>query len=90
MNLLPAKREAVVFKEVTDGAVLLSTEDEIYFGLNRVGAQVWTLLPPKLDTFAELCREIGNTYPDVDAAILEADLRELLELLTKEGLVRSR
>ena len=31
---------------VEDGAVLLHAGQEVYYGLNAVGARIWQLLPP--------------------------------------------
>jgi hypothetical protein len=91
VDRLPTKNADVSFKKVSDGtAVLLSTRDEIYYGFNAVGAKVWELLPPKLHTFEDLCRELGNVYPDVDSATLQADMRELLDELIELGLVTPR
>ena len=42
--MLPVAGRQVVYKAVADGAVLLHTETEVYYGLNRVGARVWELL----------------------------------------------
>jgi hypothetical protein len=73
-----------------DGAVLLSTSDEVYYGLNAVGAQVWERLPPVLVTFDELCASLAQLYPDVAVGTIQADLRELLDDLDAHGLVTAR
>ena len=65
--ILPRPHPAVMFREVSDGAVLLQMEDEIYFGLNEVGSRIWQLLPPSCATLEELCARLGETYPDVAA-----------------------
>ena len=44
--MLPRPHPGVLFKTVSDGAVLLHVEEEIYFGLNDVGTRIWQLLPP--------------------------------------------
>ncbi len=83
---MPKPHPAVIFKPVSEGAVLLHTESEIYFGLNHVGAQVWQKLTESSDLdgmIAELC----SAYPDVDAAQIRSDVKQLLEELTESGLV---
>lgn len=91
MKLLPDKNPSVVFKLMSDGtAVLLSTKSETYYGLNPVGAQIWELLPPQLNTIDELCFALQERYPDVDPDMLGADVLELLEDLAKEELVHPR
>lgn len=84
---LPKPAPEVVFCEVEDGAVLLSTAQEIYFGLNGVGARIWALLPPAHDSLEGLCEGLSKDFPDVDAAMLRADVLELLAELKQHGLV---
>ncbi len=66
MTPLPLPSPAVVFCEVEGGAVLLSTVDETYYGLNPVGARIWTLLPPAHGSLESLCEALAGEYPDVD------------------------
>jgi hypothetical protein len=73
---------------VTDGAVLLSTKDEVYYGLNAVAARVWERLPPVLTRLDELCAGVSQLYPEVDSETLRADVRALLDDLLMHGLVR--
>jgi hypothetical protein len=86
--LLPLAAPDVVYKALPDGAVLFSSESEVYFGLNSVGARVWELLPPATATVAQLVAELGKEYPGVDADMIAADVTELLADLQRQGLVR--
>ncbi len=88
MQLNPSTE--VIFREVEDGAVLLSTRDEVYFGLNRVGARVWELLSSPMHELEDLCRVLAEESPGVGIEMLEADVSELLERLRDLGLVVSR
>lgn len=88
MRLSPSSE--VIFREVEDGAVLLSTRDEVYFGLNRVGARVWSLLSLPEHNLDDLCRVLADEYPDVDLESLQADVSELLTQLQGLGLVVSQ
>ena len=85
--MLPRAHPAVVFRTVSDGAVLLQTEDEVYFGLNAVGSRVWQLLVPDCTEMDDLCARFALDYPEVDANVLRADIGGLLEQLQKNGLV---
>lgn len=86
---LPGHHGAVVFRTVSDGAILLHTEDEVYYGLNAVGVRVWQLLPESRD-LDELCGALQCEYPDVDSSELRGDVAELLDALTRAGLVVAR
>ena len=85
--ILPRPHPAVMFREVSDGAVLLQMEDEIYFGLNSVGARIWQLLPPVSTSLDALCAQLGTSYPDVSADQLRADVTELLDQLREAKLL---
>jgi hypothetical protein len=85
--VLPTRNPKVIFKALATGAVLYSTEEEVYFGLNSVGVRVWELLPPAHQSLDEVCGVIAAEYPDVDQEVIRADVAELLDELTKLGLV---
>jgi hypothetical protein len=80
-------RADVIFQTVSDGAVLLATRDEVYYGLNAAGARIWTLLAAEVESLDALCAELGESYPDAPAADLRADAVELLDALRAGGLI---
>lgn len=71
--------------EVEGEAVILSLADGVYYGLDPVGARVWTLLEAPC-TVAEL-RDAVVAEWEVDAPTAERDLLALLEALAARGLV---
>jgi len=77
-----------VSAELDGEAVILSLADGVYYGLNPVGASVWTLLEQPR-TVGELRDAVVAEY-DVDAPTAEADLRALLADLAARGLVELR
>ena len=84
---LPRARADVIFQTVPDGAVLLATGNEIYYGLNEVGAEIWTLLVDGSASLESLCTQLAQRYPDVPMATLRDDVLELLADLAAAGLV---
>jgi hypothetical protein len=84
---LPRPHDAVVCRPIDQGAILLQTEDEVYFGLNEVGLNIWQLLPPACGDLASLCTELAARYPDAPTEAIRADVLELLEELRRGGLV---
>jgi hypothetical protein len=85
--MLPRPHPGVLFKTVSDGAVLLHVEEEIYFGLNDVGTRIWQLLPPACFDLNELCARLAEVYGDVSLEVLRADVVELLTELEANQLV---
>src|SRR5439155_11259219 len=83
---LPTADPQVICCGVAGGAVLLSTEQEVYYGLNAVGAYIWEHLPPALQTLEQLSASLSGVYPEVAAETIRADARELLADLIANGL----
>jgi hypothetical protein len=74
--------------ELEGAAVILDLGEGVYYGLDPVGAHVWSLLAEER-TVAELRDRVTAAY-DVDPATAEADLVELLADLAARGLVTLR
>ncbi len=84
---LPTKNPDVIFRRVEEGAVLLSAKDEVYFGLNEVGAFIWETLTPELDSSDDIRDALVQKYPDVDPDVIAVDLAEILDELVKAGML---
>ena len=87
--LLPIPNPDVIHKAVGDGAVLLSTKDEVYYGLNTVGTCIWERLSP-LTELDDLCASVSKVYPDVDPQTIRRDAEQLIGDLLAHGLLCPR
>ena len=85
--MLPTRNETVIYRTLSEGAVLFSLTDEVYFGLNAVAAEVWEMLPPTHKSLDSLCAELARRHPDIPADQLRADVIELLTSLQSFGLL---
>jgi hypothetical protein len=85
--MLPVANPLVVYKPVSEGAVLLHSGTEVYFGLNPVGARIWELLPPVCRTLDQLCAVLHQSYPTVELDALRQDVTEILDDLVGHGLL---
>jgi hypothetical protein len=77
-----------VYCKVEDEMVLLGIEDEIYYGLNSVGAFIWEEIK-KPKTIDEIKTAILAEY-DVQNSECEQDLYDLLKQLAANGLIDVR
>ena len=75
----------VLFQEVSGEIVLLDLASENYFGLDEIGARIWTLLSVGSSVGAVL--ETLEVEYDVERAVLENDVESLLEELITAGLI---
>ncbi len=75
----------VIFQQLDGEAVLLSTQSEIFFGLDSVGTQIWQLI----EEHSELRTVVGILLEkyDVGEEELEKELLEFIEKLHAKGLV---
>ncbi len=71
--------------DVAEEVVVLNLASGVYYGLNPVGARVWSLIQQPR-TFAEIRDQLLQEY-EVESASLEADLRALLTELADQRLI---
>jgi hypothetical protein len=69
-------------------AAVLNLKNSVYYGLETVGARVWTLLQQPRSV-SELRDTLLSEY-DVEARRCEQDLLALLETMRNEGLIEIR
>ena len=89
IRLLDQSRIAVspgqVSCDLAGEVAILNLKDSVYYGLDSVGASVWSLIQqPK--TFAEIRDALLGIF-EVDSAQLESDLQVLLGELSERGLI---
>ncbi|HEX2202133.1 MAG TPA: PqqD family protein [Longimicrobium sp.] len=77
-----------VSTELEGEVVILGLADQVYYGLDEVGARVWALLAEPRPVSA-LVAAIVAEY-DVDAATAERDLLDLLRDLAGRRLIEVR
>ncbi len=78
----------VLFRDLDGEGVLLNLETGEYFGLNRVGTEIWRSL--------QTMREVGSIHAkllndyEVAPQTVWRDLEELISEMSAKGLVRVR
>jgi hypothetical protein len=71
-----------------DESAILNLRNSMYYGMNPVGTRIWTLL--KEPRRVEQLRDILLNEYQVDAALCERDLLDLLGKMKSEGLIEVR
>lgn len=91
MKITPASRplrsSRVLRQEAEGTVVLLCLDSGAYFALDEMGGRVWDMCSGK-QTIREMAAFLEHYY-DASAAIIEADLVELVADLAREKLVES-
>lgn len=77
-----------VSSDLAGEAVILSLQTGMYYGLNPVGARIWTLLgtPMRVGDI----RDTIVTQYDVEVGRCERDIFDVLHQLAAEGLIEIR
>ena len=78
--------EEVLVSELDGESVILNLHTESYFGLDEVGASMWSVFTRS--SSIEAAYETLKGEWNVDPALLRHDLASLLEQLSAEGLIR--
>ena len=81
----PLRSEATAFRIIDNEAVILDLESGVYYSLNEVGATIWSLCDGNRSIkgiTTAICEEF-----EVEKEMAEKDILELLNDLTREGLV---
>lgn len=74
-----------VFSHVGEDVVLLNPTDGKYYGLNPIGARIWTLLQQPI-LVSQLLATLLDEY-DVEPHECERDLLEILGQLAEQSLI---
>jgi hypothetical protein len=76
----------VLVSELDGESVILNLKTESYFGLDEVGAWMWSVFTSS-DSIEAAYKTLKGQW-DVEPDVLRSDLTTLLEKLAAEGLVR--
>jgi hypothetical protein len=85
-NLIVKATAGQVSCTINGEVVILSTKNGTYYGLDAVGAMVWSRVSSRPHSVQELCAEIVGQYA-VEPGECEQDVLGLVQSLATAGLV---
>lgn len=74
----------VLVRELDGEAVLLNLDNESYYGLNEIGARMWSVVTAS-DSVEAACSTLMSEF-DVDAQTLRQDMQTLIDQWIEHGL----
>ena len=83
--IVVSSNKDLISRDLDGEAVILNLESGKYFGLNEVGARIWSLLKES-KSVKEILDTLLNEY-DVEAERCEHELLTLLNDLSENGLI---
>jgi sensor histidine kinase YesM len=78
--------ENIIWREVSDEAVLLNVDTSNYYTLNTIGTEVWKMLCDK-KKIEDVVSAMNKKYDEPEEKIAR-DVRSLLKELQEEKLIR--
>lgn len=75
----------VVWRLISDEAVVLNLESGHYYGLNKTGSIIWQLLALN-KTPKEIALKIAEKY-EISPKVVSSDVNSAIETFEREGLV---
>ena len=78
--------DAVITRELDGETILLNLDTGIYFGLDKVGTDVWRAIRT-VGTLGEALDLVQSEY-DVEPAVLRVDFLRLIDELLAKGLLQ--
>jgi hypothetical protein len=77
--------DSVLFRKLDEESVLLNLDNEMYYGLDKVGTSMWVALESS-ESISLAHRQLLAEY-DVDSDQLQSDLIELVRSLLEHKLI---
>ncbi len=86
-DTMSVKAKDVMIVDLSDEAVILNTDNWVYYGLNGMGYGIWNMIqePKRID---ELKSMIIREY-DVESEVCEQDLFAFIREMESQGLVET-
>jgi hypothetical protein len=86
LNLRATVPDAVITRELDGETILLNLDTGIYFGLDKVGTDVWGAIRATA-TLQDALDRLQSEY-DVGPAVLRSDFMRLVDELLAKGLLQ--
>ena len=85
-EIIYKQKQALVWREVDDGLVIVSPNAGEVKALNHLGGKVWLMLEGE-QTVGDIHQAIAAEYPDIDPNQLEKDVNLFIHSLLERNLL---
>lgn len=77
----------VAFTQIDDDLVMMGSEDGLFYGVNSVGTEIWSLLEFKTLSLSDICSEIQQNYDVTEEQCLEDSKQFITAMVEKKMLI---
>ena len=81
-----ARNDAVAYTYMDDDMVMMGPDDQLFYGVNPVGASIWALLEGGHQPLQAICDHLRTLY-EVDAKQCMADAMEFINQMQSQGML---
>lgn len=85
LNSIIVKNDSLISSKLDEGLVMMSLENNSYYGLDEIGKRVWEIIEDKISV-QDLINILTNEY-NVSNEECQKDIMELLKQLKKEDMI---
>lgn len=76
----------VVYTQIDDDIVLMGPADGMYYSINAVGSEIWSLLQTNPMSLNALCTQIRTTY-NVDEEQCHSDTAMFIDTMVEQKMI---
>lgn len=76
----------VAFTQIDDDLVMMSPTDSLFYGVNAMGSNIWSLLEFNTLALSEICELIQRDYEVTEAQCVE-DSMQFVEAMIKQNML---
>ncbi len=76
----------VAFTQIDDDLVMMSPKDSLFYGVNAMGSNIWSLLEFNTLALSEICELIQRDYEVTEAQCVE-DSMQFVEAMIEQNML---
>lgn len=86
INSTISRNPDVAYTQIDDDLVMMGPEDSLFYGVNPVGTQIWSLLESNTLSLREICEHIQQDYAVEQSTCIE-DITLFIEAMAAQNMV---
>ena len=81
-----SRNPEVAFTQIDDDLVMMGPKDSLFYGVNAVGTEIWSLLEFKTLSLSEICELIQRDFEVNEAQCIE-DSMQFVEAMVEQNML---
>lgn len=86
LTSIVSRNPHVVYTQIDSDLVMLDPKDQLFYGVNSIGAELWSLLEKRSLSVTEICSHVEMHY-DVPETQYVGDVLSFIESMVKQNML---